>query len=111
MTAHDVDPLAWMRSGECLGADPDLFFPERGEPTEPAKEMCARCPVRATCLEYALANGEMHGIWGGMSERQRRVERRRRALCAAPPACASPPLAGESAPAARCGAPSSRPAP
>jgi WhiB family redox-sensing transcriptional regulator len=50
----------------------DLFFPERGASTKEAKAVCAACTVRETCLEYALAHGEKHGIWGGKSERERR---------------------------------------
>lgn len=73
------DPdLTWQQQGACNGVDPDLFFPERGEPTEPAKAVCADCHVRTECLDYALDNREMHGIWGGMSERERRRIRRQR---------------------------------
>ena len=64
----------------CLGVDPDLFFPERGASTREAKEVCRGCVVREDCLEYALANGEKFGIWGGLSERERRRLRRQRAL-------------------------------
>ena len=64
----------------CLGVDPDLFFPERGASTREAKEVCRGCVVRPDCLEFALANGEKFGIWGGMSERERRRIRRQRAL-------------------------------
>ena len=64
----------------CLGVDPDLFFPERGASTREAKEVCRGCEVRIDCLEYALQNGEKFGIWGGMSERERRRIRRQRAL-------------------------------
>jgi WhiB family redox-sensing transcriptional regulator len=61
-----------MLLAECRGTDPDLWFPERGEATSPAKEICASCFVREDCLDYALANGEKFGIWGGKSERERR---------------------------------------
>ena len=64
----------------CLGVDPDLFFPERGASTKEAKEVCRGCVVREDCLEYALSHGEKFGIWGGMSERERRRLRRQRAL-------------------------------
>ncbi len=64
----------------CLGVDPDLFFPERGASTREAKEVCRGCVVKDDCLEFALANGEKFGIWGGMSERERRRIRRQRAL-------------------------------
>lgn len=65
-------PGAWAESGACRDADPEIFFPGRGEDTTTAKAMCATCPVRANCLEHAIRVGEKFGIWGGMSERQRR---------------------------------------
>ena len=70
----------WQDEANCLGVDPDLFFPERGASTREAKEVCKGCGVREDCLEYALANGEKFGIWGGLSERERRRIRRQRAL-------------------------------
>src|ERR671917_274919 len=70
----------WQDQANCMGVDPDLFFPERGASTREAKEVCRGCVVREDCLEYALANGEKFGIWGGMSERERRRIRRARAL-------------------------------
>ncbi|MBW3573975.1 MAG: WhiB family transcriptional regulator [Actinobacteria bacterium] len=73
------DELSWQRLANCLGVDPDLFFPERGASTREAKEVCKGCVVRNECLDYALANGEKFGIWGGMSERERRRVRRARA--------------------------------
>lgn len=65
----------WMARGACVGQPIELFFPLRGERTEPAKEICARCPVRAECLEYALGVTDptgLLGIWGGTSQRRRR---------------------------------------
>ena len=70
----------WQRQANCMGVDPDLFFPERGASTKEAKEVCRACVVREDCLEYALDNGEKFGIWGGMSERERRRLRRARAV-------------------------------
>lgn len=70
----------WKQSANCRGVDPDLFFPERGASTKEAKRVCNSCVVRVECLEYALENGEKFGIWGGMSERERRRVRRERAL-------------------------------
>ena len=70
----------WQDQANCLGVDPDLFFPERGASTREAKEVCRGCVVRLDCLEYALANGEKFGIWGGLSERERRRLRRQRDL-------------------------------
>jgi WhiB family redox-sensing transcriptional regulator len=70
----------WQARANCLGVDPDLFFPERGSSTREAKEVCRGCVVREDCLDYAIANGEKFGIWGGMSERERRKVRRARFL-------------------------------
>ena len=80
--AHKIDVFdrTWQDQANCLGVDPDLFFPERGASTREAKEVCRGCVVRLECLEYALQNGEKFGIWGGMSERERRRIRRARAL-------------------------------
>ena len=74
------DERRWQEEANCLGVDPDLFFPERGASTREAKSVCSNCEVRADCLEYALVNGEKFGIWGGLSERERRRLRRQRAL-------------------------------
>ena len=79
----DGEDKSWQDMANCLGVDPDLFFPERGASTREAKEVCKGCVVRDDCLEYALANGEKFGIWGGMSERERRRIRRQRALARA----------------------------
>lgn len=75
-----VDELAWQDYGNCRGADADLFFPERGASTRRAKAICDGCPVRGECLDYALAHGEKFGIWGGLSERERRRVRRERSV-------------------------------
>ena len=77
---NEVEIRGWRDYANCLGVDPDLFFPERGASTREAKEVCRGCVVREECLEYALSNGEKFGIWGGMSERERRRIRRQRAL-------------------------------
>src|ERR1700745_3338739 len=79
-TEADAEARCWQDYANCLGVDPDLFFPERGASTREAKEVCRGCVVREECLEYALSNGEKFGIWGGMSERERRRIRRQRAL-------------------------------
>lgn len=67
---------AWVEDANCRGADPRVFFPERGADLSRAKAICRACDVQAECLAYALNNGETHGVWGGMSERQRRRLRR-----------------------------------
>jgi len=71
---------SWQAKANCMGVDPDLFFPERGDSTREAKEVCRGCVVRDDCLEHALANGEKFGIWGGLSERERRRVRRSRTI-------------------------------
>lgn len=79
-SAGQDDDRGWQDQANCLGVDPDLFFPERGASTREAKEVCRGCVVRLDCLEFALVNGEKFGIWGGLSERERRRLRRQRAL-------------------------------
>jgi len=69
--------LAWADAGSCTNADPDLFFPQPGTDTSYARSICRGCPVRIQCLDYALQSGQKHGIWGGMTESQRRRLRRR----------------------------------
>ncbi len=69
---------SWQDFANCLGIDPDLFFPERGASTREAKAVCKACVVREECLESALEEGIKFGIWGGMSERERRRIRRQR---------------------------------
>lgn len=75
----DVDdgPLAWQERALCAQTDPEAFFPEKGGSTREAKRVCATCEVREECLEYALAHDERFGIWGGLSERERRKLKRR----------------------------------
>ena len=80
--AGDPEDHGWQDHANCLGVDPDLFFPERGASTREAKEVCRGCVVRNECLEFALQNGEKFGIWGGLSERERRRIRRQRAQAA-----------------------------
>ena len=64
--------LAWQERALCAQTDPEAFFPEKGGSTREAKRVCMSCDVRAECLEYALAKDERFGIWGGLSERERR---------------------------------------
>ena len=63
----------WMRLARCTEVDPELHFPDKGHSTVPAKKVCFSCEVRPECLEYALANHERFGVWGGLSERERRL--------------------------------------
>jgi WhiB family transcriptional regulator, redox-sensing transcriptional regulator len=71
-----VDPMAeemsWQERALCAQTDPESFFPEKGGSTREAKRICISCDVKDDCLEYALANDERFGIWGGLSERERR---------------------------------------
>lgn len=69
---------SWRRQAACLGLDPDIFFPFTGESDAEARAVCATCVVTAECLEHALTAAEYVGIWGGTSERQRRIMRRQR---------------------------------
>ncbi|XNZ00534.1 WhiB family transcriptional regulator [Micrococcus luteus] len=64
--------LAWQVDALCAQTDPEAFFPEKGGSTRDAKKVCGSCPVRQECLDYAMANDERFGIWGGLSERERR---------------------------------------
>jgi WhiB family redox-sensing transcriptional regulator len=73
----DENPLAWQSDSLCAQTDPEAFFPEKGGSTRDAKKICASCEVRNMCLEYALENDERFGIWGGLSERERRKLRKR----------------------------------
>ncbi|CCH78260.1 putative WhiB-family transcriptional regulator,WhiB protein [Nostocoides japonicum T1-X7] len=69
--------LSWQERSLCAQTDPEAFFPEKGGSTREAKKVCVGCEVRAECLEYALANDERFGIWGGLSERERRKLKKR----------------------------------
>lgn len=81
-TVHRHDPDApltlrgtppWMLTSACRGTtEPEAFYPKYENETDVAKALCRRCPVRETCLDWALRNDEAHGVWGGLSERERR---------------------------------------
>ena len=73
----EADAQSWQERALCAETDPEAFFPEKGGSTREAKKICTGCEVKAECLEYALANDERFGIWGGLSERERRRLRRR----------------------------------
>jgi WhiB family redox-sensing transcriptional regulator len=66
----------FMRQAVCAETDPEVFFPEKGGSVAQAKKVCAGCDFTEECLQYALDNGERFGIWGGLSERERRLLRR-----------------------------------
>ena len=71
-TAEVEGELSWQERALCAQTDPEAFFPEKGGSTREAKKVCVGCDVRGECLEYALAHDERFGIWGGLSERERR---------------------------------------
>jgi WhiB family transcriptional regulator, redox-sensing transcriptional regulator len=70
--------MAWRAAGACLTADPDLFFP-RTRQVSKAQQICAACPVRQECLEFAMRTSQPHGIWGGTTPEERGRARRNRA--------------------------------
>src|ERR1700757_5300268 len=72
----------WMAEGKCRELAPSMFFPSDGVGVEVARRVCADCPVKGPCLEYALYNRIEHGVWGGASERERRRIARQRRLAA-----------------------------
>ncbi len=76
-SAEDEGPLGWQERALCAQTDPEAFFPEKGGSTREAKKVCTSCEVRSECLDYALENDERFGIWGGLSERERRKLKRR----------------------------------
>jgi WhiB family transcriptional regulator, redox-sensing transcriptional regulator len=67
----------WQDLALCQQTDPEAFHPDKGGSTRPAKRICQRCEVKAECLDYALRNNERFGIWGGLSEQERRQLQRR----------------------------------
>lgn len=76
----------WHRRAACLDRTDVNFFPSKGEDPRPARAVCATCDVQPDCLQSALDRREVHGIWGGMSERERRrlrKDRLRRIVCCA----------------------------
>lgn len=80
MTLTNPFRYAWKADAACIGMDPDLFFPAQDAPEAwvTARVICAGCPVRLPCLEYALRNREKFGIWAGTTYRERlRILRRR----------------------------------
>ncbi|WP_306999026.1 WhiB family transcriptional regulator [Amycolatopsis thermophila] len=68
---------AWQDRALCKETDPEAFFPDKGGSTREAKRICHSCEVRGECLQYALDNDERFGIWGGLSERERRKLKKR----------------------------------
>jgi WhiB family redox-sensing transcriptional regulator len=77
LSEQEEGELGWQTEALCAQTDPEAFFPEKGGSTRDAKKVCASCTVRQECLDYALDNDERFGIWGGLSERERRRLRKR----------------------------------
>lgn len=74
----DESPQSWRSEALCTQADPEAFFPEKGQTGYAAKRICEECPVRPECLDFAMSVDDLHGIWGGLSDRQRYREKKRR---------------------------------
>jgi WhiB family redox-sensing transcriptional regulator len=75
-----IKNLAWRQRAACVGVEPEIFYPVSEDDADQAKAVCAQCEVREACLEFALANRERDGVWGGATERERRriIRQRRR---------------------------------
>lgn len=95
LTAAAPDVVDWDSAG-CLTADPEMFYPEVGHSNTSAKRVCAACPIRVDCLAHAMRTREQHGIWGGLSIRDRQKVR-----AATPSAAAARLLAGHTEKLAR----------
>lgn len=66
-------PEPWMKEAACIDTPTKMFFPGRGRNrTLPAKQVCAGCPVRQECLDYAIEHRIHYGVWGGLAEDERR---------------------------------------
>ena len=86
----DIDPFdiamvrpSWFAHAACAGADIETFFPSRGEDCRDARLICDGCPVREACLDFALTTGQAFGVWGGLTEHQRRRARQERRVSTA----------------------------
>ena len=77
LPTQPTPPDYWQDRAACFGVDPDLFFPITEEEAGPALTYCRVCPIREECLAWALKNGERYGVWGGLTEQQRRRLQRR----------------------------------
>ncbi|MCU1645260.1 MAG: Sporulation regulatory protein WhiB [Nocardia sp.] len=76
----ELGPQRWREQALCAQTDPDAFFPEVGGSGRTGKRICEGCDVRKQCLDYALAHDQRFGIWGGMTEAERRRYSQQRRL-------------------------------
>ncbi len=74
MTRRDE---SWRQAAACRDSEVDMFFPASEDDAEPAKAICAQCPVRYECLDWAIRTRQDYGVWGGLTESERRQLRRR----------------------------------
>lgn len=82
-TPITVEPARdWREDALCAQTDPEVFHPEPGHSVRAAKRVCMACEVRTECLDYALGAGEHGGVWGGLSDRERRALQRQRGAAA-----------------------------
>ena len=72
LPSNPSPPDMWQDRAACFGIDPDVFFPTSEEEAAPALAYCGGCGIRGMCLAWALKNGERYGVWGGLTEQQRR---------------------------------------
>lgn len=75
-----TSPRQWKRQAQCLEMETEMFFPSRGDSPaglKKARKTCSKCRVSEECLAYALSNAEAFGIWGGLTERERRLVKQR----------------------------------
>lgn len=70
-----LDRPPWMKDARCREHPEVDYFPARGQTLDPARAVCRGCLVRDECAAFAIDNREQHGVWGGMSERERRAVR------------------------------------
>lgn len=97
-----VTDESWRDAALCAQTDPEAFYPEKGGSTREAKKVCASCGVRDECLQSALDADERFGIWGGLSERERRKLHKATPKVCALDGCDLPvPLAGDRSDRAR----------
>lgn len=85
LTTRPATGTNWQALGLCRQTDPEVFFPEKGGSSRDAKQVCLACDVLQECRDYALKNDERFGVWGGLSEYERRKIRWRRKAATPPP--------------------------